>query len=305
MSIDLMQHVHLGRPVSALGLAFVPLFPVQPEVPFVDGVDAVARGDLLVREAESPNVPSVSVTNVAQQAVFLAEGCVLVGGLQDRVTTRPVWVEPGGVATVPVHCVEQGRWGPRAGGGGAFRAERAPLAFAERGFSSKREQVATWGVVEELRQARGRSAEGSLAEVREDAALDGLAGELVLPWSASGVVVFWGHPDGTSWPVVQWFACAEAFRGAWPSLRRVVLEAHLERCARRGIDVRSAVAPRLQLTQVAARVSKVGEATVEAVEWVGPRVEAQRLHRRGESTELWGWRLVREGALVQVGVVRR
>jgi hypothetical protein len=305
MSIDLMQHVHLGRPVSALGLAFVPLFNVQPEVAFVDGVDAVATGDLLVREAESPTVPSVSVTNVGQQAALLAEGCVLVGGLQDRVTARPVWVEPGGVTTVPVHCVEQARWGLRAGHAGAFRAERVPLAYAERGFTGERQQGATWGLVEELRRARGQSADGSLAEVRDGDALDALAAELVLPWSASGVVVYWGHPNGTSWPVVQWFACAAAFRGAWPSLRRVVLEAHLERCARRGIGVRSAVAPRLQLTQVPERVSKVGEAPVKDVELVGPRVEAQRLHRRGTSTELWGWRTVREGALVQVGVVRR
>lgn len=306
MSIDLLQHVHLGAPVSALGLAFVPLFNARAEVRFEDGVDAVARGALRVSEVAVAQVPSVRVVNVGAAPVLLGEGSLLTGGLQDRVTGQPAWIAPGGEATVPVHCVERGRWGRRGGQAEEFRADRAPLALAERGAGVPRSQATTWDVVGELRRARGRRDDGgSLAELRDTASLDRRAEGLVLPWSASGAVVYWGHPGGTTWPMIVWFACASAFRGAWPSLRRVVLEAHQERCAQRGIPLRAAVAPRLSLSRVVPRLAKVAQARVESVEEIAPGVETLRLRRRGEATEMWGWATRQEGALVYLAMVRR
>ncbi|MFT7521361.1 MAG: hypothetical protein ACI9MC_003512, partial [Kiritimatiellia bacterium] len=64
MFVDLPAHVHLGQPVSALGLALVPLFPRLQPTPFLDAADAVERGVLIVEERADEAVPSLSVLNV-------------------------------------------------------------------------------------------------------------------------------------------------------------------------------------------------------------------------------------------------
>jgi hypothetical protein len=71
-----------------------------------------AMGKKLVRIHESDNedVNNLKLTNKSDQALFLLAGEVIIGGKQDRIIGRNTIVPPKKTLTVPVFCVEHGRW---------------------------------------------------------------------------------------------------------------------------------------------------------------------------------------------------
>lgn len=73
--------------------------------------EAIAAGTLTVEEvSESGSVPNLLVDNQAGTAVLFLEGEELRGAKQNRVLNTSVLVAPGSKTTIPVSCVEQGRW---------------------------------------------------------------------------------------------------------------------------------------------------------------------------------------------------
>ena len=94
------------------GLGVYPLIGVASDAPpYLTGPEAFESGVIEVSELDPPEVQSVVVTNLADVALLLVEGEMLVGGNQNRTMNVTVLCPPRSVTVVPVTCVEAGRWG--------------------------------------------------------------------------------------------------------------------------------------------------------------------------------------------------
>jgi hypothetical protein len=103
--------VRVGDPVEHEALAVFPLF-AAPEggVEYLLSDEAIAGGSVAVEEvSESGSVPNLLVDNRAGSLVLFLEGEELRGAKQNRVLNTSVLVAAGRT-TLPVSCVEQGRW---------------------------------------------------------------------------------------------------------------------------------------------------------------------------------------------------
>jgi plasmid maintenance system antidote protein VapI len=71
-----------------------------------------AMGKKLVRihEVDDEDVNNLKLTNKSDQPLFLLAGEVIIGGKQDRIIGRNTIIPPKKTLTVPVFCVEHGRW---------------------------------------------------------------------------------------------------------------------------------------------------------------------------------------------------
>jgi hypothetical protein len=76
---------------------------------------ALAHG---LRIEETGHVPTVRIVNADPRHVLLAGSLVVSGGYQTRTLERSVLVPGLGECTVPVRCVEKGRWHARDDGAG-------------------------------------------------------------------------------------------------------------------------------------------------------------------------------------------
>jgi hypothetical protein len=104
----------LGEPVHAGAVTVVPLLVPSADEP--DWLTLAEAGDRVVvtEVSEAGSVPSLSVNNHADRPVLLLDGEELVGSKQNRVLNTTVLVAAGASVTIPVSCVEQGRWAWRS-----------------------------------------------------------------------------------------------------------------------------------------------------------------------------------------------
>ncbi len=73
--------------------------------------EARARGELSVTERDQAAVSGLVIENRGAVHVLLLAGEILQGGKQNRIVLEDVLVPPrSGPLTLPVYCVEQGRW---------------------------------------------------------------------------------------------------------------------------------------------------------------------------------------------------
>ena len=91
------------------------IFPLTSEqvgtTPYLTGAEAYEAGLIEVSELDPPEVPSLSVTNLAEVPILLVEGEMLIGGDQNRTMNVTVLCPPRSLTDVPVSCVEAGRSG--------------------------------------------------------------------------------------------------------------------------------------------------------------------------------------------------
>jgi hypothetical protein len=80
---------------------------------------AVDKGLAEIREAESASVGEIVVMNKSELPIFAMDGEELKGAQQNRTLNLSIMFPPNQELTVPVSCVEQGRWG----GGRRFGVE--------------------------------------------------------------------------------------------------------------------------------------------------------------------------------------
>jgi hypothetical protein len=103
--------VRVGDPLEYEALAVFPLFAAPRDgVDYVLSDEAIAGGTVTVEEvSEAGSVPNLLVDNRADTLVLFLEGEELRGAKQNRVLNTSVLVAAG-KTTLPVSCVEQGRW---------------------------------------------------------------------------------------------------------------------------------------------------------------------------------------------------
>ena len=102
----------IGQPLAHGRLTVFPLYTDHPTPsPYRLAREALADGTVVVEEAtQSGNVPTLVVENKGPQAVLFLEGEELRGAKQNRVLNTTVLVAPMTRMSLPVSCVEQGRW---------------------------------------------------------------------------------------------------------------------------------------------------------------------------------------------------
>ena len=73
--------------------------------------EGLREGLVSLRElSEGGSVPDLVVENRAKVAVLIVDGEELVGAKQNRVANLSMLIPPNKTTTIPVSCVEQGRW---------------------------------------------------------------------------------------------------------------------------------------------------------------------------------------------------
>ena len=97
------------------GIVVTPLFLRRDPVAAYLTLDEALAGGLRIREVdESGSVPELAVENPLSSHVLLYDGEELVGAKQNRILSVSVLVEAKSSLTIPVSCVEQGRWSRRS-----------------------------------------------------------------------------------------------------------------------------------------------------------------------------------------------
>jgi hypothetical protein len=175
-----LASVTLGSPVLHRSLAMFPLTDAGDEAadPFYLTLDAaLAAGQTDVTEvSEQGSVPELRVVNRAPQPVFILDGEELVGAKQNRVVNLSILVPAHATLTIPVSCVEAGRWRARTRGFSAAprtqyaagRAKRVMQVSVSLRTSGRREsdQAEVWAdIADKSSRLDARSATGAMEEI--------------------------------------------------------------------------------------------------------------------------------------------
>ena len=110
----ILGNVVTGTPCSHGALTVVPLLaPMLSEPTWVTLADPGARAHI-TEVSDAGSVPHLTVNNLADRPLLLLDGEQLVGAKQNRVLNTTVLIAAEATVTIPVSCVEQGRWGYRS-----------------------------------------------------------------------------------------------------------------------------------------------------------------------------------------------
>jgi len=135
-----LSSVTLGTPVSHENLTMIPLLgppSVEQEPSYLTLDQALGLGWTEVTEiSDQGSVPELRVINKGGTPVFVLDGEELVGAKQNRVVNLSILVPATTALTIPVSCVEAGRWRARSR---AFTA--APRTQYARGRAKRMAQV--------------------------------------------------------------------------------------------------------------------------------------------------------------------
>jgi hypothetical protein len=229
-------------------LTVFPLYGAQQApIDYALARDALARGDLIVSEiSDAGAIPQLRACNRGATRVLFLEGEELTGGKQNRMLTVSLCLDPGAETTIPVCCVEQGRWrssSPQFASTGLIASPRLRYAIKASVARSLRarwghraEQVCVWHAIEH-QQARLGTASPTLAwhdtvlERRHEIA----PWRQALPWidGAQGIAVALG--GGAT--LADFFDRPETCRTIWPHLvTAAVLDAMAKPLDRRPAD---------------------------------------------------------------------
>lgn len=104
--------VRVTDPERHEALMVFPLFTqTESDVNYLLSDEAISAGSVTVEEiSESGSVPTLLVDNRTDSPVLFLEGEELRGAKQNRVLNTSLLVAANSKTTIPVSCVEQGRW---------------------------------------------------------------------------------------------------------------------------------------------------------------------------------------------------
>ena len=178
--MPILPEIRVGEPIRHEALAVFPLFsPAGGGVEYLLSDEAITAGSVNVEEvSEGGSVPNLLVTNQSNSKVLFLEGEELRGAKQNRVLNTSVLVAAHSKTTIPVSCVEQGRWRYRSRqfvSGDSHSSSKlrhylkqsvSESLKAGRGHAS--DQMAVWGEVSRQMSSLGSSSEtGAMADTYE------------------------------------------------------------------------------------------------------------------------------------------
>ena len=107
-----LSQLVVGAPKTHQGLSMFPLRSgLRGGVDYLLLRDALAARLVTVREVSGrASISDLIVENRAQRGVLIVDGEELVGAKQNRVVNLTLLARPAETTTIPVSCVEQGRW---------------------------------------------------------------------------------------------------------------------------------------------------------------------------------------------------
>lgn len=116
----LLPDVEIGEPLDYRSLRVVPLVGPSRVDPSYRLFGPETAGDVEVDEvSDAGSVPNLGVRNRLTDRILLVDGQELIGAKQNRILNADVLVPASKKITIPVSCVEAGRW-----------------AYTRRGFSA-------------------------------------------------------------------------------------------------------------------------------------------------------------------------
>ena len=221
----------IGWPITRLGVSFFPVYVAA------NGLPAVVTGEgsgLVVDELDDPSVGELRMRNPGKEPVLVVEGEHFVGGKQNRTINVSVLVPSLKELTIPVSCLERGRWGRRRTARRYDAFEPAPVramknaavnqSMRRRG-SREGDQGAVWREVDQMfSRASAHSGTAAAADVREEAykrepsraeAIEGLVARGPLPGQC-GIVV----ADGGRVRAMDLFGAPDLLAAHWGALVR-------------------------------------------------------------------------------------
>ena len=109
---EFLSSLSLGAPQSVAGLTVFPLLRQPAPEPWYDTLtDAImARTARVTEVSDAGTVPELKVVNDSPRHVLIVDGEELVGAKQNRIVNLTILVPPTTSLTIPVSCVEAGRW---------------------------------------------------------------------------------------------------------------------------------------------------------------------------------------------------
>jgi hypothetical protein len=110
MTPNIRTHFHLGSAQVSGPLAVYPILGGEPPLQYRTLAQAVKHGAFISEVDEHGSVNDVLVSNASDQPVLLYEGELIYGARQNRTIDAPVLVPAYVELSVPVSCIEQGRW---------------------------------------------------------------------------------------------------------------------------------------------------------------------------------------------------
>lgn len=201
----LLDDLELGDAQSSGPLTLFPLRrkSQQSDMPtYTLANEAFAAGVLEVTEvSEAGVVAELLAITTGKLPILLIDGEELLGAKQNRIMNTDVLLRPNTRKTIPVSCVEQGRWShvsAKFASGGysptAMRAKKSrsvSRSLREHGKASS-DQSEVWEDVDMLHAAMGTTSDTSamadaIAQRRSD--LQDLTSQLPCPADAVGVIV--------------------------------------------------------------------------------------------------------------------
>ncbi len=176
MPVPVIDTAAIGWPITRLGVSFFPVYLAA------NGLPAIATGEgsgLVVDELEEPSVGKLRVQNPGHKPVLVVEGEHFLGGKQNRTVNVTVLVPSLGDLTIPVSCLERGRWGRRRASRRDEVFEAPPVRARKNASVNKSmrrlgsragDQGAVWREVDEmLNRASVHSDTAAAADVKEEA----------------------------------------------------------------------------------------------------------------------------------------
>ncbi|HLL25299.1 MAG TPA: DUF6569 family protein [Kofleriaceae bacterium] len=110
---DPLAGTRLLESIQVDSLTLTPIVATAPTSSKTDVLvldEAMASNKVRIKELASEDVNSLTFINKSQQPVFLLAGEVIIGGKQDRIIGMNTIIPANTTQTVPVFCVEHGRW---------------------------------------------------------------------------------------------------------------------------------------------------------------------------------------------------
>jgi hypothetical protein len=175
-----LDAITLGDPVTFENITMIPLLglPSAEQEPFYLTLDeALAQGWTEITEiSEQGSVPELRVINRGAKPVFILDGEELLGAKQNRIVNLSILVPAKKTLTIPVSCVEAGRWRSRSRAFtaaprtqyAAGRAKRMAQVTASMQLSGERfsDQAEVWAdIAEKSARLSADSPTGAMEEI--------------------------------------------------------------------------------------------------------------------------------------------